>query len=185
MDTTSAEVARAALDSGAQMVNDVSALRADAEMGALLATSGAPVILMHMLGSPKEMQIDPTYDEVVSEIIGFLRERIAAGVEYGISRDQIVVDPGFGFGKTLEHNLELLRRLAEFRILERPVLVGASRKSMLGMILDVPVNERLHGTSATTAAAIERGAAMVRVHDVRPAVHVVKVMAAILGRAWN
>ena len=185
VDTVSAEVARKALDAGAQIVNDVSALRGDAEMGPLLAASGAPVILMHMLGRPREMQVNPTYSEVVSDILSFLRERIDAAADHGIARDQIMVDPGFGFGKTLEHNLALLRRLSEFRVLDRPILVGTSRKSMLGAILDVPARERLHGTSATTAAAVERGAAMVRVHDVGPAVHVVKVLAAILGRAWN
>jgi len=185
IDTTSAEVARAALDAGAQMVNDVSALRGDPEMGPLVARRGAPVVLMHMLGRPKDMQVNPTYRDVVGEVAGFLRERIRAATDLGIGREQIVVDPGFGFGKRLEHNLELLRRLEELAALGRPILVGTSRKSMLGEILGAPPEGRLHGTTATVAAAVERGAAMVRVHDVRPAVDVVKVLAAIHGRRWR
>jgi len=185
IDTTSAEVARASLDAGAQMVNDVSALRGDTAMGPFLAGCGAPVVLMHMLGVPRDMQVNPTYDNVVTDVMDFLRARIAAAEACGIAGNQIVIDPGFGFGKTLEHNLQLLRELSELQALDRPILVGTSRKSMLGRILDVPADDRIYGTAAATAAAVERGAAMVRVHDVRAAVHVVKVMAAIMGRAWN
>ena len=185
VDTTSAEVARSALDAGAQMVNDVSALRADPDMGPLVAQRGAPVVLMHMLGRPKDMQVNPAYDDVVQEVIQFLRRRVQAALEYGIPREQIIIDPGFGFGKRLEHNLELLRRLDEFRTLDRPVLVGTSRQPMLGEIPGAPPVRRLDGTGATVAAAVERGAAMVRVHDVRPAVDVTKVLAAVHGRRWD
>ena len=185
IDTTSAEVARQALDAGAQIVNDVSAMRADADMAALVAERGTPVVLMHMLGRPRTMQQNPTYDDVVAEVVRFLQDRILAAVVAGVRREQIVVDPGFGFGKTLSHNLELLRCLDEFEVLDRPVLVGTSRKSMLGQILDVEAPERVYGTAATLAAAVERGAAIVRVHDVRPALHVVKVMAAIQGKPWE
>lgn len=185
IDTSHAEVARRALDAGARIVNDVTALRSDPGMGPLLAETGAPVILMHMLGTPREMQVNPTYTDVVAEIMEFLDERIAAATNCGIAREQIVVDPGFGFGKTLDHNLELLRRIGEFQRLDRPVLVGTSRKSMIGAILDLPAHERLHGTLATVTAAVERGAAMVRVHDVRPAVEALRVLAAIHGRSWG
>ena len=185
IDTTSSEVARRALEAGAQIVNDVSALRSDPEMGDLLAEKGAPVVLMHMLGRPKTMQADPRYDDVVAEVAEFLRERMTVAENYGIGRGQIIVDPGFGFGKTLQHNLDLLRRLKALGALGAPVMVGTSRKSMLGMLLGVPPAERVFGTAATLAAAIERGAAIVRVHDVHAAVHVVKVMAAIHGRSEN
>lgn len=185
IDTTNAEVARRALAAGAQIINDVTALRGDDEMGTLAAKTGAPVVLMHMLGTPRTMQEAPVYTDVVTEICDFLRERIEAAERDGISASQLIVDPGFGFGKTLEHNLELLRRLGEFTALDTPILVGTSRKRMLGMILDVPPPERVFGTTATVVAAIERGASIVRVHDVRAAVHAARVTAAIQGRAWN
>ena len=185
IDTRKAAVAERAIEAGAGIVNDVTALRSDPGMGPLLAETGAPVILMHMLGTPREMQVNPTYTDVVAEIMEFLDERIAAATNCGIAREQIVVDPGFGFGKTLDHNLELLRRIGEFQRLDRPVLVGTSRKSMIGAILDLPAHERLHGTLATVTAAVERGAAMVRVHDVRPAVEALRVLAAIHGRSWG
>ena len=183
IDTASAEVARRALDAGAQIVNDVTALRGDERMGALAAETGAPVVLMHMLGAPGEMQANPTYADVVGEVVQFLRERIAAAVACGIQAGQIVVDPGFGFGKTLDHNLEMLARLSDFGVLGRPVLVGTSRKSMIGRILDAPPEERLAGTLATVALAVERGATLVRVHDVRPAREAIRVMAAVYGRS--
>jgi len=185
VDTTSATVARRALDAGAQIVNDVSALRADPQMGPTIAEADAPVVLMHMLGRPKTMQANPEYGDVVGEVRAFLRERIAAAEACGIRREQIMIDPGFGFGKTLEHNLELLRRLSEFSELNAPVLVGTSRKSMIGTILEVKPQERTFGTAATLAVAIERGAAMVRVHDVAAAAHVAKMMAAVHGRSWK
>jgi len=185
IDTSRAAVARRALDAGAQIINDVTALRDDPMMAPLAAERGAPVVLMHMKGTPRTMQIDPTYEDVVREVVSFLHERIEAAVSQGVRREQIVVDPGFGFGKTLEHNLELLRRLDELASLGAPILVGTSRKSMLGEILSVGPRDRVFGMAATVAVALERGVEMVRVHDVRAAVHVAKVIAAIQGRAWT
>jgi len=185
IDTSRAAVARRALDAGAQIINDVTALRDDPMMAPLAAERGAPVVLMHMKGTPRTMQIDPTYEDVVREVVSFLHERIEAAVSQGVRREQIVVDPGFGFGKTLEHNLELLRRLDELASLGAPILVGTSRKSMLGQILSVGPRDRVFGMAATVAVALERGVEMVRVHDVRAAVHVAKVIAAIQGRAWT
>lgn len=185
IDTTSSKVARAALDAGAGLINDVSAMRSDPEMAALAASRRVPVILMHMQGNPRDMQVNPTYQDVVGEVLAFLKERVACAVGAGIPMDQIVVDPGFGFGKRLEHNLALLRNLGVLRSLGRPIMVGTSRKAMIGNVLDVPASERLYGTMATVAAAITRGAEVVRVHDVRPAVHVAKMLAAIEGGIWN
>jgi len=184
IDTASAVVARRAIEAGATMVNDVTALRGDVNMARLVAEAGVPVILMHMQGTPRTMQDNPAYDDVVGDITAFLRERLAAAESAGVSREQTIIDVGFGFGKTLEHNLTLLRRLNEFCILDRPLLVGTSRKAMLGAILDVPPDGRLYGTLATVAAALDRGAAIVRVHDVRPALDVARVVAAIQGKDW-
>lgn len=179
IDTRKAEVAAAALDAGAEMINDVSALRADPEMAALAAQRKVPVILMHMQGVPKTMQLRPMYKDVVTEVAEWLAERLHFAMDAGIAESRLLVDPGFGFGKTVQHNLELLRRLHELHRLGRPVLVGTSRKAMLGSILGVPERERLHGTLATVAAAVLSGCHMVRVHDVRPALEVVKVCEAI------
>lgn len=179
IDTQKSEVAEAALDAGAQIVNDVSALRTDPDLAALVAEREVPLILMHMQGRPRNMQRNPTYEEVVEDICDWLQERIEYAVEQGIDREALVVDPGFGFGKTLQHNLELLRRLHEFHQLGRPVVVGTSRKSMLGMILDRPEDERLHGTLATVATAVLAGCHIVRVHDVQPALDVVEVCEAV------
>lgn len=182
IDTTRAEVAAKALDAGAQIINDVTALRDDPEMAELAAARGAPVILMHMLGRPRTMQKNPAYRDVAGEVSEFLCERVKAAVAAGIAREQIVVDPGFGFGKTLEHNLALLRELQGLHSLDRPVMVGTSRKAMFGQILGAQLSERLLGTAATVAWAAAQGAAIVRVHDVRAAADVVKVIAAIQGR---
>jgi dihydropteroate synthase len=179
IDTRKAEVAAAALDAGAEMINDVSALRADPEMAALAAEHKVPVVLMHMQGTPKTMQLKPTYKDVVTEVVEWLAERVHFAMDAGIAESRLLVDPGFGFGKTAQHNLELLRRLHELHRLGRPVLVGTSRKAMLGKILGVPERERLYGTLATVAAAVLSGCHMVRVHDVRPALEVVKVCEAI------
>jgi dihydropteroate synthase len=137
---------------------------------------------MHMKGMPKDMQLDPRYDDVVGEVMDFLRERAEAAVEAGVKRENIVVDPGIGFGKTLQHNLELLRRLEEFKSLGSPILLGTSRKSFIGMILDLPVEERLEGTAASVALGIAAGADIVRVHDVREMVRVARVADAICGK---
>ncbi len=181
VDTRKAAVARAALEAGASMVNDISALTADPEMADVVASHGASVCLMHMRGTPATMQADPQYDDVVAEVAKYLRERAEAAVEAGIERDLIVIDPGFGFGKTLYHNLEMLRRIREFTALGYPVMVGTSRKSMLGALLGgVSPEDRTEGTAATVALAIAGGASLVRVHDVREMWRVVSVTDAVV-----
>jgi len=179
IDTQKAAVARAALDAGAAIINDVSALRSDPDVAAVAAERGAPVVLMHMQGTPKNMQTNPSYGDVVADVTEWLRQRIDYAVSRGVSQNELLVDPGFGFGKRLGHNLELLRRLPELHALGLPVLVGTSRKSMLGRILNAPEGERLHGTMATVACAVLCGCNMVRVHDVSPALQTVKVCEAI------
>ncbi len=179
VDTSKAPVAAAAMEAGAAMVNDVTALRGDPAMAGVVARSGAALVLMHMQGEPRTMQAAPRYGDVVAEVSAFLRERIEAAVGAGIPREQVLVDPGIGFGKTLEHNLEVLRRLGEFRALGRPILVGPSRKSFLGALLDLPIGERLEGTLAAATACVLRGALVVRAHDVRAAVRAVSVAAAL------
>ena len=167
IDTSKPEVMRAAVAEGANMVNDVNALQAK---GALEACAGlnVPVCLMHMQGEPRTMQQDPKYDDVVQDVTDFLRQRYLACVDAGIDRANIVIDPGFGFGKTLRHNLDLLNRLESISGLELPVLVGISRKSMLGAILDRPVTERLYAGIAAAVIAYQKGARLFRVHDVAP-----------------
>lgn len=179
IDTQKADVAREALDAGASIINDVSALRGDREMAPLAAERGVPVCLMHMQGTPKTMQRDPTYEDVVNDIIGWLRSRIEFAVEAGIAEEKIIVDPGFGFGKKLEHNLELLRRVGELHSLGRPLLVGTSRKSMIGAVLNAEADGWLNGTLATIACAVMTGCHIVRVHDVAPAKEVIKVCEAV------
>ncbi len=165
IDTRHAKVARAALDAGASIVNDVSALSEPA-MARLAAERKCPLVLMHMLGEPRTMQDDPRYGDVVEDVARFLGERARFAVSKGVSPDRIIIDPGIGFGKTAEHNLELLRRLGELRSLGYPVLVGPSRKAFIGKVLDLPANERLEGTLAAVAVAVLNGADVVRVHDV-------------------
>ena len=167
IDTSKSEVARRALETGAHIVNDITALQGDAEMAKVVAEMGAGVILMHMRGTPRTMQQSPVYDDVVSDISSWLQRRIEYAETEGIPPDRIVVDPGIGFGKTVDHNLEILRRLDEFRHLNKPILIGTSRKSFIGKILDLPVNSRIEGTAATITWAIAHGADMVRVHDVK------------------
>ena len=167
IDTTKLAVARAALDAGATLVNDVSALRFDPGMAGLVAETGAGCCLMHMLGEPRTMQADPRYDDVVSDVKAFLEERLAFAVAEGIDEERIWLDPGIGFGKTVEHNLELLRRIDEIVAIGRPVVVGTSRKSFLGKLVGGrDEGERLPGTIATNVLALERGASVFRVHDV-------------------
>jgi dihydropteroate synthase len=166
IDTTKPAVARAAFEAGARILNDVSAL-ADPDLGREAARARVPVILMHMKGTPRTMQDRPAYRDVVAEIADFFRARLERALSLGIPRARILLDPGIGFGKRPEHSLEILRRLEEFRSLGRPVVVGTSRKSFIGHVLGRPVDERRDGTSATVAAAVLRGADMVRVHDVR------------------
>ncbi len=185
IDTRKAEVAEAALEAGAELINDVSALRADPEMAPLAAERGVAVILMHMQGTPETMQQEPSYEDVVGEVSAWLHERVEWAASQGIARERLIVDPGFGFGKTVGHNLELLRRLPALHSTGRPVLVGTSRKSMIGAVLDAPPDRRLHGTLATVAAAALAGCHAVRVHDVAPALEVLRVCEAVRrGMAW-
>jgi dihydropteroate synthase len=193
IDTSKASVAAAALDAGASMVNDVSAFRADPEMAALVADRDAECILMHMRGEPRTMQEDPRYADVVDDVKAFLHERLAFALREGVREERVLLDPGIGFGKTLEHNLELLRRLDELLGLGRPIVIGTSRKSFLGRIaaraqgLDEPTGaeERLPGTLASNVLAFERGASVFRVHDVAPVREALLVAAATLGGGWT
>jgi dihydropteroate synthase len=186
IDTTKASVAKRALEAGATIVNDVAALRFDPEIAAVAAEAGATCVLMHMLGEPRTMQDDPRYDEVVSDVKAFLEERLAYATGEGIPEERIWLDPGIGFGKTLEHNLELLRRLDEIVAIGRPVVIGTSRKSFLGKLTGRDVAERLPATIATNVLAFERGATVFRVHDVAEVADALKVTAATVGSArWT
>lgn len=182
IDTYHAATARAALAHGATAINDITALRGDGAMVDVVAEAGCDVILMHMLGMPQTMQDNPRYDDVVDDICAFFEERIAFAVSRGVAERAIWLDPGFGFGKTPEHNLTVLRRLREFKRLGRPLLVGTSNKSTIGVVLDVPVQERTEGTAATVAIAIANGADAVRVHDVKSMARVARMSDAIIGR---
>ncbi len=181
VDTSKLTVAEAALSAGATLVNDVTAFRADAELAGLVADAGADCCLMHMLGEPRTMQDDPRYDDVVDDVRAFLEARVAFAVGEGIAEERIAVDPGIGFGKTARHNLELLARLDELAALGFPVVFGASRKSFLGRITGRGPRERVAATVATTVLAVERGASVVRVHDVAPTRDALLVTAATLG----
>jgi dihydropteroate synthase len=181
VDTMKAQVARAAIDAGATYVNDVTAFRNDPSLAALVAERGCDCCLMHMLGDPRTMQVDPRYDDVVSEVKAFLEERIAFAVGEGIAEERITIDPGIGFGKTVEHNLELLRRIGEIVELGFPVLVGTSRKGFLGQLVgrEEP-HDRVSATVATNLIAFERGATVFRVHDVAATSDALAVAAATL-----
>ncbi len=167
IDTYKASVARAALDEGADVINDISALRFDPDMASLVAKEGTPVVLMHMQGTPRTMQQEPSYRDVVREVCSFLQDRIRHAVEKGVSREQIIIDPGIGFGKELRHNIELLRGLPALASLKRPILVGVSRKAFIGKISGGGAEERLEGSLAAAAISILRGANIIRVHDVK------------------
>ena len=184
VDTYKAEVARAALDAGAALINDISGLTYDPGMAPLAAERGVPVIVMHLLGSPRDIPLNPVYADVVTDIKAFFDRQIAYALSCGIQQGQLWLDPGVGFGKTTQHNLEILRRLAEFKTYDLPIVVGASRKRFLGHILgtDDP-NDRKEGTAATVALSIAAGAAAVRVHDVYEMARVAKVTDAIV-RGW-
>jgi dihydropteroate synthase len=179
VDTTKAAVARSALDAGADLVNDVSAFDYDPAMAGLVAARGVPAVLMHLRGGFAEMHRSPSYRDVMGEIVAELGRALARAEAAGVSRDLLLVDPGIGFSKDAAHSLEALRRLAEMEALDRPVLVGPSRKSFIGRVLDVPADRRLMGTAAAVAACVLRGAHVVRVHDVREMVEVVRVADAI------
>ena len=184
IDTSKATVAASALDAGATLVNDVTALRGDPEMAGLVAARGAQCCLMHMLGEPRTMQDDPRYDDVVSDVKAFLEERMAFAVACGVPEERILLDPGIGFGKTAEHNLELLARVDELVALGRPVVIGTSRKSFLGRITGRPVDDRLAATIATNVLAFERGARVFRVHDVAPVRDALAIASATVRRRW-
>jgi len=179
IDTYKSEVARRALDAGAQMINDISALRFDPEMKRIVGQYRVPVVLMHIKGTPKDMQKDPSYDDVIGEIAQYLRESIQLAQEGGVEKERILIDPGIGFGKRLVDNLNILKNLSEFSILECPILIGCSRKRFIGGILDLPVQERLEGSLAALAVAVMNGANMVRVHDVRESKRVADLVDAI------
>jgi dihydropteroate synthase len=181
VDTSKLAVAEAALDAGASIVNDVTALRHDPEIGALCAERNAGLILMHMQGDPRSMQANPTYDDVVDDVKAFLAERLAFAVDAGVAEEKIWLDPGIGFGKTLEHNLELLWRLGELRELGRPLVVGTSRKSFIGKIDGSAVDDRIGGTIASTVFAAAEGADVLRVHDVAETAQAMTMAGAILG----
>lgn len=179
VDTTKAGVAQLAIEAGAVIINDVSALRFDVRMADLAAASGAAVVLMHMQGTPATMQHAPEYGDVVAEITSFFSERIRAATNAGISENALVLDPGIGFGKLQAHNLEILARLSAFAMLNRPLLVGLSRKAFIGRIIGRPVEERAWGTAAAVALAVDRGAHILRVHDVAMMADAVKVASAM------
>jgi dihydropteroate synthase len=193
IDTSKASVARAAIAAGASIVNDVSALRADPAMVEVVLDSGVECCLMHMLGEPRTMQREPRYTDVVDDVKAFLEERLSFAVGAGVREERIMLDPGIGFGKTLEHNLELLDRLDELTTLGRPLVVGTSRKGFLGRIIadaageaePVGTERRLPGTIATNVLALERGASVFRVHDVAPVRDALAVAAATLDTRWT
>lgn len=180
IDTTKSIVAEAALQAGASIVNDVSALRFDPALGEVVANFGAGLVLMHMLGEPRTMQENPVYSDVVAEVKETLEGRVEQARAFGIAPEAIAVDPGIGFGKTREHNLTLLKYVSEFSG-DHPVVVGPSRKSFIGATLDLPVGERLEGTAATIAWAVAEGVQVVRVHDVKEIVRVVRMVEAIVS----
>ena len=183
IDTTKLEVAHAALAAGATLVNDISAFRHAPELAGLVAEQEAGCCLMHMLGEPRTMQHDPQYDDVVSEVKAFLEERLAFAIAAGVPEERVWLDPGIGFGKTVRHNLDLLRRLDEIVAIGRPVVVGTSRKSFLGKLTgERSEDERLPGTIATNVLALERGARVFRVHDVAPVMDALAVAAATFAQ---
>lgn len=168
IDTYKAEVAKRALDAGASIVNDISGLRFDPEMPKVVSQYKVPVVIMHIKGTPKNMQVNPQYEALIPEIMDYLRESIRLAMKSGIAEDKIIIDPGIGFGKTFEQNLEIVKNLREFTLFEKPLLVGVSRKAFIGKILgDAPASERLEGTAAAVAISILNGANIIRVHDVK------------------
>ncbi len=177
IDTYKSEVARAALDAGASVINDVWGLKHDPDMARLAASAGVPVILMHN-------QVGTDYEDLVPDVITALRSSLETALEAGAPRENVILDPGMGFGKTAEHNLEILRRLAEFKVLGRPLLVGMSRKRTIGYVLDAPVDDRVEGTAATVALSVANGADIVRVHDVKVMARVARMSDAVV-RGWE
>jgi dihydropteroate synthase len=184
IDTMKLEVAQAAVEAGASYVNDVTAFRHDPDLAGLVADRGLDCCLMHMLGEPRTMQTAPRYTDVVSDVKAFLEERMAFAVSAGVPEERIQLDPGIGFGKTGDHNLELLRRMDELVAIGRPIVLGTSRKSFIGRITGRDVTERVHGTVATCVLALERGARVFRVHDVAAVADALAVTAATFPHSW-
>jgi len=180
IDTYKSEVASQAIEAGATMVNDISALKFDPAMGQLVADAGAPIVLMHMEGTPKNMQANPTYKDLFSEIIDFLRKAIEQAISSGIKRDVIIIDPGIGFGKSFDDNLKIINNLHTFSSLGQPLLVGPSNKAFIGHVLGLSVESRETGTMATVAASVLNGANIVRVHNVKSAKETVTMIDAIM-----
>jgi dihydropteroate synthase len=180
IDTYKAAVARAAVRAGASIINDITGLRGDPEMVRVAAESHVGLVLMHIQGTPQTMQTQPTYTDLIGEISDYLQGSIELAQQNGVSAERIVLDPGIGFGKTVEHNLQILRCLRAFQRLGRPILVGTSRKSFIGKVLDLPVAQRLWGTAATVAIAVAHGADIVRVHDVKEMTQVARMTDAIV-----
>lgn len=180
IDTYRSDTARKAIQLGVSIVNDISAFRFDPKLAEVVAESGCEYILMHMQGTPQTMQVSPKYDDVVSDICAFFEERLNFATKVGIKEEKIWLDPGFGFGKTVEHNLTILRRIKEFFQFGRPILIGTSNKSTIGIVLNLPIEERIEGTSATIAWAVSQGVNAVRVHQVKEMVRVVKMTEAIM-----
>lgn len=175
VDTYKSNVAQAALDEGAEIINDISGLRFDKKMPALVARHNVPVIIMHIKGSPKNMQLNPLYDNLLVEVMDYLKTGIEIAEEAGVKREKIVIDPGIGFGKTVEHNLELIKKLNQFKTLGRPILIGTSRKSFIGKILNADIEDRLEGTIASSVVGLTHGANFLRVHDVKAVKRAVKM----------
>jgi dihydropteroate synthase len=179
IDTFKSEVAKIALDKGVSMINDISALRFDPKVADVAVKYDAPIVLMHMKGTPKNMQLNPTYISLMDEIKEFLGERVEFAVSKGMTKDSVIIDPGIGFGKTIEHNYDIIRKLSELKELRLPILIGTSRKSFIGNTLGLDVDQRLEGTLATITMCVMNGADIIRAHDVKEAVRVVRMTDAI------
>ena len=176
IDTTKASVAKYAVEAGADIINDVSGLSFDNNMTGTVESLNVPIVIMHMKGNPQNMQLNPKYKDIVNEIIDFFKTKIKIAIQSGINRSMIILDPGIGFGKTVDHNFELLSRLNEFNVLELPIMIGPSRKSFIGITLDLPPEDRVEGTAAAVSAGVMNGANIVRVHDVKSMKRVVKII---------
>ncbi|MCD6231622.1 dihydropteroate synthase [Candidatus Aerophobetes bacterium] len=180
IDTYKAKVAKEALEVGADMVNDISGLRFDSRMKQIISKYDVPVVIMHIKGTPQNMQNNPEYRDLMNEIISYLKESIKIAEEEGIDPQKIIIDPGIGFGKTTEHNLEIIKRIPELKSLDKPILIGVSRKSFIGNVLGLPPSERLEGSLAATSIAVFQGVNIVRTHDVKATRRVVDLVKAIM-----
>ena len=176
IDTTKASVAKYAVEAGADIINDVSGLSFDNNMAGIVESLNVPIVIMHMKGNPQNMQSNPKYKDIVNEILDFFKIKIKIAIQSGINRSMIILDPGIGFGKTVDHNFELLSRLNEFNTLELPIMIGPSRKSFIGITLDLPPEDRVEGTAAAVSAGVMNGASIVRVHDVKSMKRVVQII---------